>query len=600
MWLLNVKTGKLEAFTGKKIPEYAILSHTWGENEATFKDIKRNGYSSGPAKIDGSCAQTQAIGLEYIWIDTCCIDKRSSSELLEAISSMWDWYNKATICFAYLSDVPEGDDCMKEDSAFSNSRWFTRGWTLQELIAPPVVRFYDASWRFIGKKSEHHDDDPFTDKISRITRIKLDALRFSYIAKRCAVAEKMSWAAGRETTRPEDIAYSLLGIFGLNMSMTAVYGEGGRAFRRLQEEIMKTSNDESVFSWGFTQSIKTDNVNSLFAASPADFATLGRRQRLAVSGFKPCHFSLTKIGLHIEMRICSLAIVDGTALGLLNCTLHEGSLARPSNSIALPLISSKRHKDCFSRIGGSPPVLVPSHLFDGSADSYVYIDTGMGDWACSYMCNFELKCQILGEDASSMITEFYPPGWCGLLHYSGDISCERISLVVPRQTIMFLCKRDEQQNFAVWIDGCFEVVDGVALQPQNIQCRAAFVPEGKTLAELILESKGGQATTLDWCEKLYFDDEELKFSTTILDSSHDFQQMSRWRLTVEIKKLDQLDTQKMIRNVPQIPRKEQFPMPQRSEIESWMTELTSPPKKQSRLLRPSLFTVALRLWRILS
>ena len=330
MWLLNVNTRKLEEFIGKKIPEYAILSHTWGEKEATFKDVKRNGYKSGSTKIDGSCAQAQAMRLDYIWIDTFCINKSSSSEILEAISSMWDWYNRATICFAYLSDVPNGDDWAEENTAFSNSRWFTRGWTLQEFIAPPVVRFYDASWRFIGRKSEHRNDYLFTAKISKITRISWDALRFTNIAKGCCVAEKMSWAARRETTRPEDIAYSLLGIFGLNTTMTAVYGEGGRAFKRLQEEIMKTSNDESIFSWGFTQSIKMDSIStdSLFASSPADFATLGRRKRLTVSDFKPCHFSLTKIGLHIEMRICSLAIVGGTSLGLLNCSLNEGSLEK--------------------------------------------------------------------------------------------------------------------------------------------------------------------------------------------------------------------------------------------------------------------------------
>jgi hypothetical protein len=591
MWLLSVKT--------KKIPRYAILSHTWGEKEATFEDIKRNGYKSGPTKVDGCCAEAQAIGLEYVWIDTFCINKSSSSELLEAISSMWDWYEAAIICFAYLSDVPNGDDWIGEDTAFSNSRWFTRGWTLQELIAPPVVRFYDESWKLIGMKSNCRDDNQFTAKLSKITRIALDALRNSQIAKRCTVAEKMSWAARRETTRPEDVAYSLLGIFGLNMSMTAVYGEGGRAFRRLQEEIMKTSNDESVFSWGFTQSIKVDCMNSLFASSPADFATLGRRQRLTVSDFKPCHFSLTKIGLHIEMRIYPLPIVGGPSLGLLNCSLYEGSLATPLKSIALPLISSKRHKNCFSRMGGCPPILVPLSLFSESTESYIYIDTGRGEWASSYICNFELKCRILGEDASSMITEFYPPGWCGLLN-GGVITCETISLVVPRQSIIFLCKRDKQPNFAVWIDGDFEVVNDFTLQPRNIKCRAALMPEGMTLAELILESKGRQATTLDWCEQLYFGDEELNISTTILDASHDFQEMSRWRLTVEVEKLDQMNTQRMIRNIPEIPSKEQFPMPRRSEFEAWVTELTSPPKKQARLLRPRLFRVASRLWGILS
>ncbi|OBT51768.1 hypothetical protein VE04_08199 [Pseudogymnoascus sp. 24MN13] len=554
MWLLNVQTKKLEEFFGEKIPKYAILSHTWGENEASFKDVKRNGYRSGSPKIHGSCAQAQAIGLEYIWIDTCCIDKRSSSELLEAISSMWDWYNKATICFAYLSDVPDGDNYMEDDSAFSSSRWFKRGWTLQELIAPPVVRFYNASWQFIGKKSEHQDDHQFTLKISNIT-----------VAMRCSVAEKMSWAAGRETTRPEDVAYSLLGIFGLNGSMAAI----------ITTNVLYLHHRRQILQYA------------------------GAEHRVEVGEFKPSHFSLTNMGLHIEMRICSLDIVGGS-LGLLNCSPFVGIYRDSPKSIALPLISSTRYPNCFSRAEGCAPVLVPSNLFSESVESHIYIDTGKGKWASSYMCNFEIKCRILGEDSDSMVTEIYPPGWSGLLHYGGFVTCETISLVVPRQTIIFHCKRDKQPNFAVWVDGDFEVVNAFVLQPQKIQYRAALVPEGKTLAELILESRGGLASTLDWCERLRFGDEELNLGTTILNSSHNYEQMSRWRLTVEVEKLNQLDAQRMTRNVPEIPSKEQFPMPRRSETEAWVTELTSPPKKQARLLMPGLPTVASRLWEILS
>lgn len=143
-------------------------------------------------------------------------------------------------------------------------------------------------------------------------------------------------------------------------------------------------------------------------------------------------------------------------------------------------------------------------------------------------------------------------------------------------------------------------MDYFALQPRNIQYRAALVPEDKTLAELIFESGDGLASTLDWSERLRFGGEELKLSTDILDSSHNYKQMSRWRLTVEVEELRQLDTQKMIRNVPEIPTKEQFPMPRRSEIEAWMTELRNSPKKKARRLAPRLFTAVSRLWEILS
>lgn len=153
-------------------------------------------------------------------------------------------------------------------------------------------------------------------------------------------------------------------------------------------------------------------------------------------------------------------------------------------------------------------------------------------------------------------------------------------LLAPHQTVIFLYKRDKKPNFAVRIDADFEVVNHFILQPLNIQYCAALVPQAKTLAELLLESKGEQVNALDWCKKLHFGDEDLNISTTILGASHDlkqmsplgashdFQQMSRWRLTVEIEKLGLVDTKKVIRNVPEIPRKEQFEMPQRSEIEA--------------------------------
>lgn len=143
------------------------------------------------------------------------------------------------------------------------------------------------------------------------------------------------------------------------------------------------------------------------------------------------------------------------------------------------------------------------------------------------------------------------------------------------------------------------MVNQYILQPLGIQCRAALVPEAKTLAELLLESEGEQVTTLDWCKKLHFGDEDLNLSTTILVVEHNFQQLNRLRLTVEIERLGRLDTQKMIRHVPEIPRKEQFGMPQRSEIEAWMTELTSP-SKRARLSVFRCLIVASPLWEILS
>ncbi|KAK1633606.1 heterokaryon incompatibility protein-domain-containing protein, partial [Colletotrichum phormii] len=226
-------------------PPYVILSHTWNEDEVTFQDLddpdhtKKRGY----AKIDGLCCLAAQNGYQWVWVDTCCIDKTSSAELSEAINSMYQWYKDASICYVYLEDVHPGDDPSSFDSQFGNSRWFTRGWTLQELLAPRTVEFFDAAWRELGRRSS------LAPKIESITSIPAYFLRFNpYSAFRdTEIAVKMSWAARRQTMRVEDRAYSLLGIF--DVSMPLLYGEGERAFERLQIEIMKQSSDDSILAW---------------------------------------------------------------------------------------------------------------------------------------------------------------------------------------------------------------------------------------------------------------------------------------------------------------------------------------------------------------
>lgn len=162
-----------------------------------------------------------------MWIDTYCIDKTNAVELSEAINSMFQWYQKAVICYAYLSDVPSSDT----GSKFSSSRWFTRGWTLQELVAPKELNFYDMAWSFLGTKIEK------ATVVQQITGIPRPFLVGWAGLHEASVAQRMSWAANRVTKRKEDIAYSLLGIFGITMPM--IYGEDDRAFRRLQLEIIK-------------------------------------------------------------------------------------------------------------------------------------------------------------------------------------------------------------------------------------------------------------------------------------------------------------------------------------------------------------------------
>ncbi|RYP87456.1 hypothetical protein DL770_004794 [Monosporascus sp. CRB-9-2] len=247
MRLLNSSTWKMKEFiSDSHIPPYAILSHTWGstEDECSFQEwqhlpppaIKQK---EGFQKIEYCCRQAAKDGLEWVWIDTCCIDKTSSAELTEAINSMFRWYRNAEICYAYLSDVSSASAVHKK---LKRSRWFTRGWTLQELIAPAEVIFYSMDWDHIGTKSE------LSASISSITKIDASFLDNRKILS-ASVAQRMSWAAHRETSRTEDIAYCLLGIFDVNMPL--IYGEGMKAFQRLQEEITKSyPMDYSLFAWG--------------------------------------------------------------------------------------------------------------------------------------------------------------------------------------------------------------------------------------------------------------------------------------------------------------------------------------------------------------
>lgn len=217
MRLLHTTTYQLTTFFDSLVPPYVILSHTWGTEEVSFQDIASlptASLLSGFRKIKLSCTQAAKDGFEWIWIDTCCIDKTSSAELSEAINSMFKWYEKSAICYAFLEDV----DLQNEwEDGFRKSRWFTRGWTLQELIAPKTVEFYDLAWNEIGTKRT------LQSQIAAISGVNYATLGGQSLGKRC-IAERMSWAAQRHTTREEDEAYCLMGIFDVNMPMSVTSG----------------------------------------------------------------------------------------------------------------------------------------------------------------------------------------------------------------------------------------------------------------------------------------------------------------------------------------------------------------------------------------
>src|SRR5882762_10567096 len=221
-----------------KIPRYAILSHTWGAQEISFKDMMDGADKTKPGydKIRFCGEQAKRDGLQYFWVDTCCIDKSSSSELQEAINSMFCWYRDAAKCYVYMADVKSSQ--LPWELSFRKSRWFTRGWTLQELVASTIVEFFSEEGEQLGNKKslERH--------IHEVTEIPIKALRGSPLSD-FSVPERMLWAEKRETTRKEDKAYSLLGIFDVYMPL--IYGEGGEnAFRRLREEMDKVSKGKSL------------------------------------------------------------------------------------------------------------------------------------------------------------------------------------------------------------------------------------------------------------------------------------------------------------------------------------------------------------------
>ena len=293
MRLINVLSYKLEEFYGNDIPSYAILSHRWAPEEVLFHDIQtphgRN--KKGWIKITKCCELAKSHGWDYVWIDTCCIDKSSSAELSEAINSMFEWYASAGVCYVYLSDVTSvtsqegsvvGQTMM---GSFLKSEWFRRGWTLQELLAPARMMFLDYKWSPIGNKQS------LSTKIAKATHIAKDHL-FDFST--ASIAQKMSWASERRTTRAEDEAYSLLGLFGVHMPL--LYGEGKNAFLRLQLEILKISEDVSILAWSGPPS------GNVLAGGVIDFMDAGHITPMAQPSHQPS-LQMTSRGLVAEIML---------------------------------------------------------------------------------------------------------------------------------------------------------------------------------------------------------------------------------------------------------------------------------------------------------
>ncbi|KAF2850341.1 HET-domain-containing protein [Plenodomus tracheiphilus IPT5] len=244
----------LADFRGKPIPPYAILSHRWGNSEILIEDVSNGNYKEkeeGYRKLRFCAEQAAQDGLQYFWIDTCCIDRWDNNERSKAINSMFEWYRKAVRCYVFLSDVSvasatEAAQRSSWEASFRASDWFTRGWTLQELIAPVSVDFFSREGLRIGDKASL--DRPLHD----ITDIPLAALHNCSL-EQFSTSERMRWAEKRTTSEEEDIVYCLLGLLGISMSIT--YGEGQkRARRRLQAEMDANGSAPSIIPFSRNES----------------------------------------------------------------------------------------------------------------------------------------------------------------------------------------------------------------------------------------------------------------------------------------------------------------------------------------------------------
>ncbi len=262
-----------------------ITLDTWSDEEVTLQHLtaaanNNNSSASLPpnlqaslSKITTTCALALARdNLDYAWVDTCCIDKTNSAELSEAINSMFAWYRDAAVCYVFLADLEPGSRSDLE-RALPECRWFTRGWTLQELVAPREVVFFDREWGYRGEKMELE----LTEVLERITGISKMVLKHASVLEEVAVARRMLWAAWRETTRGEDMAYCLMGLFDVNMPL--LYGEGmAKAFARLQMAIVQSTGDLSIFAW-VDDRVPCPEFAGLLAESPRQFATCGHIEK---------------------------------------------------------------------------------------------------------------------------------------------------------------------------------------------------------------------------------------------------------------------------------------------------------------------------------
>ncbi|KIJ10306.1 hypothetical protein PAXINDRAFT_138538 [Paxillus involutus ATCC 200175] len=381
--------------------KYAIFSHRWGVREPKFREMSSSTDGEKPLpdgpgydKLRKFCEKARDdYGCEFAWSDTCCINKESSSEMDEAIRSMYRWYGDAEVCIVHLAKSSSVEE-------FSTEPWFKRGWTLQELLAPSRLRFYGMGWTPIRPDEEQDDiygkglycpwpndkaSNFMLEAISEATHIAVRHL-LDFDPKSVEVSEKMRWASERKTTRVEDVAYSLLGIF--DISLPIAYGEGERAFHRFMEAIAQRSTDPTLFAW----TGKPSAYSNALPSSPACY--YGSRIPVAVprilrSARHESHqgaiigdpgYTITKLGLRVK-----LLVVDVTAVSdIARCLLTPIDQALPQRLTALWQCS----------------VIDPDHQYELGIVNYAKMDATHGELHAghAYFCVLLRRLEVQLED----------------------------------------------------------------------------------------------------------------------------------------------------------------------------------------------------------
>ncbi|ORY09411.1 heterokaryon incompatibility protein-domain-containing protein [Clohesyomyces aquaticus] len=405
MRLMNVETRELEEFFGDSIPPYAILSHTWGRDEVTFQDLATEDHKRkhGYRKIEGCCQAADEQRIQYVWVDSCCIDKSSSAELSEAINSMFKWYEISKVCFIYLEDVPAALDPFDMDSAFRKSRWWTRGWTLQELLASHHTIFFDSTWarvftpemsnylfkrtvlpnrsEAVEKRPKPKSEDGIQKLMEQMTKRPqpqsedgiqkvMEQIRYGLVTEITGIpgavlakelplssvsaACKFAWASQRMTTRTEDKAYCLMGLLGVNMPL--LYGEGDQAFVRLQEAVISRSDDISLLAWGYGlnwEDIEELGYDKILARSPSSFREYPKSNYRLIRRPAKTHSTVTGHGLHIELPLLHINARHRVWIGIIEDRWDETLGQGESTALVLRQRSS-RDTHIFERARGCP------------------------------------------------------------------------------------------------------------------------------------------------------------------------------------------------------------------------------------------------------